>query len=81
MGKKKDALSVEEARQQFKDFTIKIQPKQYLVKNIRCLTLASFVLGMVSADSVKTRENFLSLVVSVLKTQIGWLSHVPKPGL
>lgn len=70
MLEKKNVLSVEEAKQQLRDCVAKIQPKQILVKNFWQITAASFVIGMVSADSAKSRENIVSLATSVLKKVI-----------
>ncbi|HVJ48971.1 hypothetical protein [Desulfitobacterium sp.] len=67
MRKKKDGLTVREAKQQLRDCAAGIQPKQLVVKNFWQVTLASFVVGMISADSVKTRESLVSLAVSALK--------------
>lgn len=70
MREKKDVLTVAEAKQQLKDSVASIQSKNFLVKNFWPVTLGCFVVGMLSADSVKTRENFIGLAVSAIKKMI-----------
>ncbi|AHF07049.1 hypothetical protein [Desulfitobacterium metallireducens] len=70
MGKKKAVLTVAEAKQQLKDSVASIQPQKFLVKNFWPVTFGCFVVGMLSADSVKIRENIVSLAVSAIKKVI-----------
>lgn len=70
MRKKKDGLSVAEAKQQLKDSAAGIQPKQLVVNNLWQVAVACFVAGMLSADSVKIRENLVSVATTALKKMI-----------
>lgn len=67
MRKEKNGLSVAEARQQFKESMTKFQPKQILADNLLKCTAVSFVVGMISADSMKSRESLVSLGVTLVK--------------
>ena len=67
MRQKNNGLTVAEAKQQFKQAMAKFQPKQIITDNLLQCTLISFVAGMVSADSRKSRESLVSLAVAVVK--------------
>ncbi|NMA68035.1 MAG: hypothetical protein GX958_01265 [Desulfitobacterium sp.] len=67
MGKEKNVLSVEEAKEQFRESMARFQAKKLVVDNILPLSAASLVLGMISADSAKARESLISLAVTVIK--------------
>lgn len=70
MREKKDVLTVTEAKQRLRDSAATIQPKQFLHKNFWQVTLASFIVGMLSADSVKTRESIVSLAATAMKKML-----------
>ncbi|MEA4900017.1 hypothetical protein [Desulfitobacterium sp.] len=67
MREKKDVLTVAEAKRQLKESAISLEPKKWLLANFLPATFACFVIGMLSADSVKIRENIVSLAVSIAK--------------
>lgn len=67
MRKEKNGLTVVEAKQRFKESMAKFQPKQILTDNLLKCTMISFVAGMASADSAKSRESLVSLAVAVIK--------------
>lgn len=67
MRKEDNGITVAEAKQQFKQAVAKFQPKQIITDNLLQCTLISFVAGMVSGDSRKSRESLISLAVAVVK--------------
>ncbi|HHY27365.1 MAG TPA: hypothetical protein GX523_11610 [Desulfitobacterium dehalogenans] len=67
MRKENNGLTVAEAKQQFKESVAKFQPKQIITDNLLQCTLISFLAGMVSADSRKSRESLVNLAVTVIK--------------
>lgn len=67
MREKKDILTVAEAKQRLRDGASTVRPKQFLLNNFWPITLASFVIGMLAADSAKARERILDLAITTLK--------------
>ncbi len=70
MGKEKNSLSLTEAKQQFRDSMAKFQPKQIIAENIVPLSAVSFVAGMISADSAKSRESLINLGISLIQKSL-----------
>lgn len=67
MREKKNVLTVVEAKQRLRDSVSTVQPKQFLSKNFWQVTLATFVVGMIYAESPRSRERIVSLAVAALK--------------
>lgn len=70
MGKKKDVITVAEAKNQLLQTASDINLKQVLTNNLGIAMLACFVAGAIFADNGKAKEGLIDIMLTYIKKLI-----------